>query len=143
MIFFNNQLMKSDRQLTLFMVSHPTPFSRYEDHEAALHIQLSEMIEKAIKDRENPVALIQNHLGLNYSGDPNPEDIASFLLHSHFMTHALHGLRDNWSQLDETLPANSKMYGGISSEHAREVFMEVSLHTYLEALAGIYDDHSL
>ncbi len=132
--------MKSDIQLRLFMVNHPIPFKSYGDHAEALRVQLEEMIENALNQGEEPEYLIEGYLDVDYTGGESSKEIADFLLHTPYMVYAMHMLRDNWNQIDTSLPEDSLMYGGISKEQAREVFTETSLHSYLEALAGIYDD---
>jgi hypothetical protein len=139
MIFYNNQLMKNHMQLRLYLVSNPTPFKRFEDHEAALQIQLHELVEKAIKDKEDPVALMEEYLQTNYNGGDTVEDIANYLANTPQMVHALHSLKDNWDQMDETLPEDSLMYGGTTRDEAVQAFSEITLRNYLEALTGIYN----
>lgn len=126
-------------QLRLYLVSNPTPFKRFEDHEAALQIQLHELIEKAIKDKEDPVALMEEYLQTNYNGGDTVEDMANYLANTPQMVHALHTLKDNWDQMDETLPEDSLMYGGTTRDEAVQAFSEITLRNYLEALTGIYN----
>ena len=139
MIFYNNQLMKNHRQLRLYLVSNPKPFKRFEDHEAALQIQVHELIERAVKEKEDTIALIEEYLQLNYTGGNRPEDIASFLLNTDQMIHAMHTLKDNWDQLDESLPEDSLMYGGTTRDEAVQAFSEITLRNYLETLSTVYD----
>ena len=139
MIFFNNQLMKNQQQLRLFLVSNPKPLKRFEDHEAALQIQLHELVERAIEQKEDPVALIEEYLQVNYNGGDRPEDIANYLVNSPQMVHAMHTLKDNWDQLDETLPEDSLMYGGTTRDEAVQAFSEITLRNYLETLSTIYN----
>ncbi len=126
-------------QLRLYLVSNPTPFKRFEDHEAALQIQLHELVEKAIKDKEDPVALMEEYLQTNYNGGDTVEDMANYLANTPQMVHALHTLKDNWDQMDETLPEDSLMYGGTTRNEAVQAFSEITLRNYLEALTGIYN----
>lgn len=126
-------------QLRLYLVSNPTPFKRFEDHEAALQIQLHELVEKAIKDKEDPVALMEAYLQTNYNGGDTVEDMANYLANTPQMVHALHTLKDNWDQMDETLPEDSLMYGGTTRDEAVQAFSEITLRNYLEALTGIYN----
>ncbi len=134
--------MKSERQMRLFMVNHPKPFERYEDHAEALHIQLWEMIEKSKNEGDNPLGLIETYLDIHHRYGQTPEELARIIMFSPQMQHALHQLQDNWSQFDKHLPEDSLMYGGVSKETARYVFTEISLHTYLEALSSVYSDPS-
>ena len=126
-------------QLRLYLVNNPTPFKRFEDHEAALQIQLHELVEKAIKDKEDPVALMEEYLQTNYNGGDTVEDMANYLVNTPQMVHALHTLKDNWDQMDETLPEDSLMYGGTTKDEAVQAFSEITLRNYLEALTGIYN----
>lgn len=140
MIFFNNQLMKTPGQLYLFLVSNPQPFTRYEDHHSALFIQLHELIEQAIADGQNPVALIEEYLKLPYNGGDTVEDMAAFLFYSDPVIQAMSILRDNWSSLDPTLPEDSIAYGTTTREEAVEAFSQLTLTRFLEALTTPYDE---
>lgn len=139
MIFYNNQLMKNQQQLRLYLVSNPKTFKVFEDHEAAIQIQLHELVARSIKEKESPIALIEEYLQTSYNGGDTVEDIANFLVNTPQMVHALHNLRDNWEQMDETLPEDSLMYGGTSREEAVQAFSEITLRNYLEALTGVYN----
>lgn len=134
MIFFNNQLMKTPGQLRLFMVGNPKPFTRYEDHEAGIYLQLYELIERAIKEKENPINMIQDYLGVTYNLGDSINEISSFLFHTGEMMGALQDLKENWQALDDTLPEDSLMYGGASEGEAREIYTETTFRNYLEAL---------
>lgn len=140
MIFFNPQLMKTGRELTLFLVSNPVAFTRFEDHEAALQITLHELVEQALRDGENPIALIEEHLRITYAGSTRVEDIANFLISTPQMLHAMHRLKDHWAEMDEKLPGDSLLFGGQSREEAVRVFSEITLRTWIIALSGIYDE---
>ncbi len=137
MIFYNNQLMQNEQQLRLYLVSNPKAFKRYEDHEAALQIQIYELIERSIEDNEDPVTLIESYLDVNYNGGSNADDIAAFLINSHQMIHALHQLKDNWDELDDSLPEVSLKHTGTSKQQAVQVYSEITLRSYLEALSTI------
>ena len=139
MIFYNNQLMKNQQQLRLYLVSNPKPFKRFEDHEAALQIQLHEMVERAIREKEDPIALIEEYLETTYNSGETVEDIANFLANTPQMVHAMHTLKDNWDQLDETLPEDSLMYGGTTRDEAVQAFSEITLRNYLETLSTVYN----
>ena len=140
MIYYNNQLMKSGNQLKLFLVSNPIPFERYEDHEAAIYIQLHELIEDAVKDKEDPVALMEDYLGTTYNLGGSEDEIASFLFHTGEMRAALNVLKENWDALDESIPHDSLMYGGVSKDEATEIYSELSLRSYLEALVALLNE---
>ncbi len=132
--------MKNDSQLKLFLVDNPVPFSRYEDHQAALHIQLYRLVEEAVWEGEKPTALIEDYLGVTYHSGETISEVANYILHTDQMQFALHLLRDNWQALDDNLPEDSKMYGGVSKAVARQIFSEIDLRTYLEALSGIIEN---
>lgn len=141
MIFYNNQLMKSGSQLKLFLVSNPIPFERYEDHEAAIYIQLHELIEEARKEKENPIALIEDYLGTTYNLGDSDNEIASFLFRTGEMMSALNVLKENWHTLDRSLPEDSLLYGGVSKEQVTQVFSQLSLRTFLEALVALSNEN--
>ncbi len=136
MIIYNNQLMPTTEQATLFMVSNPYPFKRFEDHEAAIYIQLHSLVEQSISEGQNPVLLIESYLETTYIGGQSIEEIATYLLQHDKMQSALWTLKDNWSTLDETIPGDSLMYGGMEKEEAIQVYSEITLMSYLEALAS-------
>ena len=140
MIFYSNQLMKNRHELMLYLVSNPSPFERFEDHQAALQIRLGELIEDAIEEKEDPVALIQQYLQTDYNGGSGKEDIANFLINSHQMIYAMHNLKDSWADLDGSMTADSLVYGNATTrEQAVETFSEITLRSYLEALSGVYE----
>jgi hypothetical protein len=141
MIFFNNQLMKSQDQLRLYLVSNPTPFKRFEDHEAAIQLQLYELIEQAIADKENPIGLIEDNLKITYMEGESVEEIANFLVNTDQMLHAMHNLKDNWHHMDESVPSDSLLYGsGITRETAVSIYADTTLRNYLETLARVYGE---
>lgn len=134
--------MKTEAQLRVYLVANPVPFKRYEDHEAALQIQLYDLIERAIEEKENPVALIEDNLGITYTGSDNIDDIASFLLATDQMSYAMNDLKDNWYHLDESQAADSLLYNaGIDRADAVRIFSEITLRNYLENLATLYTHH--
>lgn len=141
MIFYSNQLMKSRRELLLYLVSNPRSFTRFEDHEAALQIRLHELVEKAIEEKEDPVALIQECLQVEYNGGSGEEDIANFLINSHQMIYAMHHLKDSWKDFDgKKTETDSLVYGSATTrEQAVETFAEITLRSYLEALSEVYE----
>lgn len=137
MIFFNNQLMPTKGKATLFMVSNPIPFERYEDHEAAIYIQLHELVERSIAEGQNPVALIEDYLETVYTDGRSVDEIASFLFHNDKMQLALWTLKESWDNLDTSIPGESLMYGGMEKEEAIQLYAETNLRTYLEALTAV------
>ena len=136
MIYFNNQLMPNDTSTKLFMVTNTKPFERYEDHEAALYIQLHQLVEHAFVKGENPIALIEDYLELVYTEGKSVGEIADFLANTDKMQLALWTLKERWDTLDETAPQDSLLYGsGMDKEEAIQLYSEITLRTYLEALA--------
>ncbi|MTI26298.1 hypothetical protein [Fulvivirga kasyanovii] len=131
--------MKSERQLRLYMVINPVPFNSFEDHEAALFIHLHELVEQSIEQGEDPRAMIEDYLGITCPAGESPEDIAAFLTGTWAMEKAMWDLRDNWANLDPSLPEDSIMYGGLAREDALSIFQEVTLKSYLESLSTILD----
>lgn len=138
MIFYHPRLMATEQQMSLFMVSNPTPFSRCEDHLAAIEINLHELVERAIEQKENPIHLIEGSLGMSYIGGPNVEDIAQFLLQTDHMQHALYELRDSWNFIAEHPVENSLRHAGVSQKEALAHYSEVTLRTFLTALIQHY-----
>jgi hypothetical protein len=134
MIFYNNQLMPTRADAILYMVSNPVPFKNYDDHEAGIYIQLHELIERAIAEGENPILLIEEYLGIVHSGGTTIEEIAAFFFNTDKMVQALWTLQEHWDTIDETLPKDSLMYGGIDTEEATQLYSEITLRSYLDML---------
>ena len=136
MIYFNNQLMPNDTSAKLFLVTNTKPFERYEDHEAALYTKLHHLVEHAFAKGENPIALIEDYLELVYTEGKSVAEIADFLANTDKMQLALWTLKESWDKLDETAPQDSLLYGsGLDKEEAIQIYSEITLRTYLEALA--------
>jgi len=136
MIYFNNQLMPNDTKAKLFMVTNTKPFERYEDHEAALYIQLHQLVEHAFAKGENPIALIEDYLELVYTEGKSIAEIADFLANTDKIQLALWTLKESWDKLDDSAPQDSLLYGnGMDKEEAIQLYSEITLRTYLEALA--------
>ncbi len=128
--------MPNDTSTKLFMVTNTKPFERYEDHEAALYIQLYQLVEQAFAKGENPIALIEDYLELVYTEGKSIAEIADFLANTDKMQLALWTLKESWDTLDESLPQDSLLYGsGMDKEEAIQLYSEITLRTYLEALA--------
>ena len=141
MIYYNNQLMPNSNKATLFMVTNTKAFDSYEDHEAAIYIQLHEMVEHAFAKGDNPIALIEDYLELVYTEGKSVAEIADFLANTDKMQLALWTLKESWDKLDETAPHNSLLYGnGLDKEEAIQLYSEITLRTYLEALAQHKND---
>ncbi|MAM22660.1 MULTISPECIES: hypothetical protein [Flavobacteriaceae] len=127
--------MSGDIKARLFMVSNPSKFERFEDHEAGIFIQLHELIEQARAVGENPIALIEEYLEVVYNEGNTTDEIASFLLKTDKMQTALWTLKESWDKMDDSLPTSSIMYGGMDKEEAVQLYSETTLRSYLEALA--------
>ncbi len=134
MIFYNNQLMPTRAEATLYMVSNAVPFSSYDDHEAGIYIQLHELIERAIEEGEDPVMLIEEYLEIIYSSGSSIDEIAAFLFYNDRMVQALWTLQQSWNEIDKTLPETSLIYGGIAKDEAIKLYSEITLRAYLDAL---------
>ena len=130
MIYFNNQLMPTDNRATL-----TKPFERYEDHEAAIYIQLHELVKQAFATGDDPISLIENYLELVYTDGQSIAEIADFLANTDKMQLALWTLKESWDKMDDSIPGNSLLYGGLGKEEAIQLYSEITLRTYLEALA--------
>ncbi len=135
MIFFNPQLMPSRAEATLYMVSNPVPFTRFEDHEAAIYLQLHELIERSMQEGENPISLIEEYLGTVYTEGKTVDEIAAFLMQQDAMILALWTLQESWNNFDETLPETSLIHGGMEKKAAIQLYAEITLRTYLEILS--------
>lgn len=136
MIYVNNQLMPDDNSIKLFTATNSTSFERFEDHEAAIYFQIDALIEEAMGNGENPIALIENYLEITYTDGRTIEEIAAFLCHTDKMQCALWTLKERWGKFDKNLPEDSLMHGGgISKDEAIQIYSETTLRTYLEALA--------
>ncbi|WP_452222160.1 hypothetical protein [Lacinutrix salivirga] len=127
--------MSGDVKARLFMVSNPSKFERFEDHEAGIFIQLHELIEQATAMGDDPIALIEEYLEVIYNDGTSTEEIASFLLETDKMQTALWTLKESWDKMDDSLPTDSLMYGGMDKEDAVQLYSETTLRSYLEALA--------
>lgn len=139
MIFYHPQLMQDDQQLRLYIVSNPSPFTRFEDHEAALQIQVHEMVQRAIEQGEDPVAMIEDYLGVVYNEGFAVSDIGNYITGTDHMRHAMHVLRDNWQAMTESSPEDSLRYGGPGRQQAVEQYSEMNLRTYLDALSNVFN----
>lgn len=134
MIFYHPQIMANTTEARVFMVDNPKSFEKYEDHRAAIFLNLQRLINQAIQENDDPQQLIEGYLQItNHSGN-TPEELSHLIFHSGKMTHALGVLKENWSVLDPNVPNESLLYGGISSEQAETIFIETDLRAYLESL---------
>lgn len=128
--------MSDDNSTRLFLVTNTKPFNRFEDHEAALVIQLHELVEDAMTKGENPIGLIEDYLQITYTEGNSVAEIANFLAQTDKMQLALWTLKESWDKMDDTAPEDSLLYGSaISNEDAVQIYAQTNLRTYLEALA--------
>ncbi|WP_346881275.1 hypothetical protein [uncultured Algibacter sp.] len=127
--------MPDDNSAILFMTTNTKAFERYEDHEASIYMQLHDLVEQAFANGENPMALIEDYLELVYTEGQSVKEIADFLAHTDKMQLALWTLKESWDNMDTSVPDNSLMYGGMEKEEAIQLYSEITLRTYLEALA--------
>lgn len=132
--------MKNSHQLRLFLVNNPVPFARYEDHEAAIYIELHELMEDAKDAGEDPAALMESYLGTTYPLGHSDEELAAFLFQTGAMQSALNDLKENWDSLDENVPGNSLIYGGVTLEEVLDTYSTRSLRAYLEALTALTNE---
>ena len=61
--------------------------------------------------------------------------LPAFLLETDKMQTALWTLKESWDKMDDSLPTDSLMYGGMDKEEAVQLYSETTLRSYLEALA--------
>ena len=137
MIYYNAQLMPDDSASTLFMVSNPESFERYEDHEAALHFHLNELIKQAVSEGEMPIALIEDYLEVNYNDSNTPNEISDFLIQTDVMQSALGMLKENWHQKQGDAMEEGLLLGqGLSEEEVIQKYAQITLRSYLETLSA-------
>lgn len=140
MNFFHNQLMKTEAQTRLFTVGQ-SKYKNFENHKAAIFGNVYDLIEDAIKEGENPKALIEDFLEIPYSAGDTIDEMVNFLCETHFMVHAFGILKENWDQLDESAPNDSLIYSAFSEvdeQKALAIYLERTLRDYLETLSQIY-----
>ena len=132
--------MKTERELELYLVSNPAPFTRFDDHEAALEIQVFNLVQNCLDQQDDPVMLIEQILGIEFQGDNTLEGIAYFIIRSDQMRTAMFRLSENWDAYDPSVPEMSmKTVAGTTRQQALEVYQNLTLASYLEALANIYE----
>lgn len=141
MIFFNNQLMPDSISALLFMTTNTKKFERFEDHEAALYIQLYELVAQALAMGDDPMALIENYLEITYTEGQSASEIADFLAQTDKMQVALWALKESWNNLDESAPQDALLYNtGMDKDAAIQLYSEITLQRYLEALSQFKND---
>ena len=136
MIYYDTQLMPNSESATLFMVTNAKPFDRYEDHEAAIYIQLHLLVDLSIQSGENPIGLIEDYLEITYTDGKTVTEIADFLANTDRVQNALWSLELNWKKKDDTLREPSYLQSGISKEEATQLYTHITLRSYLEALSN-------
>ena len=139
MIYYQSQLMHDATELQLYLVSNPVAFTRYEDHEAALQLRLYDLLETALNENENPVALIEDALGLTYTGGPDIDSLAQFLMQTPHVLQAHARLYDHWQAMDPELPEVSLRHATTTRAQATETFAQLTLRSYLETLSRIFN----
>lgn len=137
MIFYHSQLMNTSKEARLFMVDNNKPFDNYDDHEAGIYFHLHDLIEQAIEEHENPIALMEGYLGGSYHSGDTPDEMVSYLFNTAQMNSALQSLKESWQTVDASLPDTSLRYGGIPMEEALDIYSETTLRSYLETLSLI------
>ena len=136
MIYYNNQLMPDDSSAQLFLVSNSVAFEKFEDHEAAIHFHIDQLINVAISEGENPKALIEDYLEISFCDGHTTEEITSFLMETDKMQTALWTLQERWQSMDESLTEDSLLGGNsVGKEEAIQLYAEITLRSYLETLA--------
>lgn len=153
MSFWHNQIIKNHAQARLFGVHDPKTwyhhkdprsriekYKRYEDHLAAIVEKIGYLVDDALEENENPKALIEDFLGVPYNGGDTTEEIADFLCNTHHMVYALGILKDNWNNVDPSVPADSLVYATseIDETYAFGIYLETTFRNYLETLSQIY-----
>ncbi len=136
MIYYNSELMPDSHSATLFMVTNAKPFTRFEDHEAGIYIQLHSLVELSIASGENPIGLIEDYLGITYTEGKAVEEIALFLAYTDRVQNALWSLQLRWHKKSDIVTEDSYLQSGISKEQAIELFTQITLRVYLEALSN-------
>lgn len=139
MIFCNPTLMPTPETALLFMVHNPVPLQNYEDHQAALCIQLHELVIRSRAEGENPIALVEDYLGVYYNEGATPEEITSFLINQDVMIRAFSILRSNWKSFNPNVKSESITERGLSKEEYMERYAEITLRTYLETLSNVFN----
>lgn len=135
MIFYNPSLMPTPQSALLFMVDNPIPIENYEDHKAALYIQLHELIIESRMATEDPITLIEEYLEVYYNEGQATEEIAAFLITQDKMTQALSLLQSNWKTYSSDAHSQSIAYGGVSKNTYLEQYATLTLRSYLETLS--------
>lgn len=142
MIFFNPSLMPTPQSALLFMVDNPIPLDNYEDHKAALYIQLHELIIESTRAGENPITLIEEYLEVYYNEGDTTEEIAAFLIDQEKMIQALSLLQSSWKTYSPDAQSSSVAYGGMSQKVYLEQYATLTLRSYLETLSVMqYEYH--
>ena len=140
MIYYNSELMPDSNSATLFMVTNSKPFTRFEDHEAGIYLHLHTLVELSIASEENPIGLIEDYLGITYTDGRSVEEIAHFLAYTDRVQNALWSLEIRWKKKTAIKTEDSYSQSGISKENAIELYTQITLRVYLEALSNYTND---
>jgi hypothetical protein len=140
MIYYNSELMPDNNSAILFMTTNAHPFTRFEDHEAGIHVQLHTLVELSKESGENPIGLIEDYLGITYTDGTDIEEIANFLIYTDRMQNALWSLEERWKDKTDIKTEASLLQQGMSDEKARELYTQITLRVYLEALYSFTDE---
>ncbi|WP_299210806.1 hypothetical protein [uncultured Dokdonia sp.] len=138
MIFYNPQLITDTDSATLFCVQNAMAFNQCDDHFSGIYLHLFDLIEKAIKEKENVTGLIEDYLEIPYSGGQNAEELTTFIFYSDPMNDALATLRVRWKDYDPTIEQEGLTTASdISKLEAIQRYSYTTLRSYLEALTTI------
>ncbi|EDP96511.1 hypothetical protein KAOT1_03842 [Kordia algicida OT-1] len=140
MIYYNIELMPDSHSAILFMTTNATPFRCFEDHQAGIYIQLHTLVELSLASGEDPIGLIEDYLGITYTEGRSTEEIAYFLCYTDRVQNALWSLEIRWHKKTDIESEASYMEGGLSKEKALELFTQITLRRYLEALSNFTDE---
>ncbi len=132
--------MDSESLAVVAMVSNPKPYTNFEDHQAGMVFRISDLIEVALKEGENPAQLLKEYLGVSCYTCNGVEEIFTVVMSSDYMACALKELRENWSNHDKVLDGDYPKLSskGYSQKQAEEIFSKTTLRTYLESLSNLF-----
>ena len=140
MIYYHSHLMPDSNSAILFMTTNATPFTRFEDHQAGIYIQLHTLVELSKESGENPIGLIEDYLEITYTDGSSVEEIANFLAYTDRMQNALWSLEERWKDKTDIKTKTSLLQQGISKEKAIELYPQITLREFLEALSNFTDE---
>jgi hypothetical protein len=137
--YFNNQIYKNEMQAHLFGVGE-VDLKSFEEHEVEIQNQLYYLVQYALEEKEDPIALIEDFLHVQYTGGDTINEFVTFLCNTHFMVHAFDILKENWNNLDESVPGDSLLYANaeLNEQKGFSIYLDRTLRSYLESLSQIY-----